>query len=98
MSEQSASNEEKKDKCPRCGDMFYHPKEMLENEKQRAEEWEEYSNHYEKKLIDLSLASNELIACVQFTMKNVEMLESQHVKLGDSLAKVYDMLYLPEDS
>ncbi len=27
--------------CPRCGDLFYHPKTMIQDAKQHAAEWEE---------------------------------------------------------
>lgn len=33
-----------KSPCPRCGDLFYHPKTLIESEKQRAEEWEEVAD------------------------------------------------------
>ena len=37
----SASNTDIEKKCPRCGDLFYRPKTLIEDERQRALEWED---------------------------------------------------------
>lgn len=36
--------------CPRCSDLFYDPKMLVESEKQRAAEWEEIAKRNEEKL------------------------------------------------
>lgn len=36
----AANNDKIEPKCPRCGDLFYHPKSIIEDQKQRAVEWE----------------------------------------------------------
>lgn len=33
--------------CPRCGDMFYHPKTVIEDYRQRAAEWEDIAKRTE---------------------------------------------------
>lgn len=42
-----------KNPCPRCGDLFYHPKALIESEKQRAAEWEEIAIKREKEIASL---------------------------------------------
>ena len=42
-----------KNPCPRCGDLFYHPKTLIESEKQRAAEWEEIAIKREQEIASL---------------------------------------------
>lgn len=43
---------EPKAPCPRCGDLFYEPKTLIEAEKQRAAEWEERVKQLEEAWAD----------------------------------------------
>lgn len=43
----AAPGEERKD-CPRCGDLFYHPKVLLQDARQGAAEWEDIAKRAEK--------------------------------------------------
>lgn len=43
----AAPGEERKD-CPRCGDLFYHPKVLLQDARQGAAEWEDMAKRAEK--------------------------------------------------
>lgn len=44
------STEPIKEKCERCGDLFYHPKTMIEDARQSASEWEAIAKELEAKL------------------------------------------------
>ncbi len=37
-------------KCERCGDLFYHPKTLIEDQKQRAAEWEDIAKKAQSEL------------------------------------------------
>jgi len=47
-------------KCPRCVDLFYHPKTLIECEKQRADEWEERYRVAKDKIRELEIENLEL--------------------------------------
>lgn len=46
MKPETALNESPNEKCERCGDLLYHPKVMIESERQRAAEWEEIATSH----------------------------------------------------
>lgn len=49
-----------KNPCPRCGDLFYPPKTLIESEKQRAAEWEEIADRNLKLLHERDCHIEEL--------------------------------------
>lgn len=70
---------EPKSKCPRCGDLFYDPKVMLDCEKQRAAEWEVYAKRAEFRL---NLAVIGLTSIANSTPGPDELFELENKRIA----------------
>lgn len=57
-----------KNPCPRCGDLFYHPKALIESEKQRAAEWEEIAIKREKEIASLKELIEQAYQYVEYAV------------------------------
>ena len=90
-----AKNTDKNEKCPRCGDLFYDPKSLIESESQRAAEWEEYAKQKERALdirFDLIMSHGQeisrlkhdnarLVECVNDALRFTELPTNGNLKL-----------------
>jgi len=53
------------DQCPRCCDMFYHPKTMIADARQQAQEWEDEAKRLQSQLQAKSRALDRLIESLE---------------------------------
>lgn len=89
MSEQQEANEAKP-VCPRCGDMFYHPKVIIQDTEQRAKEWEEEYQIAAAKLAEGEAAYEELKEQMSGLENKISQLE-EALSLSDIMLKASQM-------
>ena len=82
----SGSNTELIEPCPRCGDLFYHPKTLIECEKQRAEEWEEIAEKNLKLLHERDCHIEELEHKLEMAIEAFEEIEKFQVLTSQDIA------------
>lgn len=66
--------------CPRCGDMFYHPKTEIEGQRQRAQEWEEVAKKTES---ERDLYKENWLIAARLMDKFAEEIESLKKEIED---------------
>ena len=91
----SALNTDIEKKCLRCGDLFYHPKTLIEGERQRALEWEDCYKNAKVKIEKLE-AENKKIKNELKKWECISNCDSDiyHRVLRDQIARKNEELYL----
>lgn len=72
------SMETQKEKCQRCGDLFYDPKTMIKDARQAASEWESIAKELEAKL---QYEKDALAAAIEHIENLVSKNEDLEAKL-----------------
>lgn len=70
--------------CERCGDLFYHPKALIEDQRQRALEWEDEATAKDKELSALRAENTRLIR----DMVNFDELNRSNIHLSNETEKL----------
>lgn len=77
--------------CPRCGDLFYHPKTIIEDHRQRSAEWEEIAKKYKDEIESIRQESTSRLLHWQDTKTERDAALAEVKRLRGALAEVRKM-------